>query len=205
MAKEVDTTDTARLRELLGVPIGGIISLDDIEEILSAAPALLDELDALRLENHRLRRNDTNFKIGKMSPSVIGPSDASKDSTISGLLKQAADIEAARDALRARVAELEDIYLDLEGILPSGELGPTSGNFHGWLAARDARMKREGAAEALEKIAKDKHSGGLCRALKVLYSSYENTEAPRDLTITLGLIEGSEVLAEAARLREGGE
>ena len=48
--------------------------------------------------------------------------------------------------------------------------------------------------EALEEIAMDEACGGLCRSLKVLYSSYENTEASRDLTITRGLIEGSAVM-----------
>lgn len=100
-------------------------------------------------------------------------------------------IAAAHNALPALLDELEAAREELREVQNGAAL-----------QARDRRMKLIGAAEELERIAQDREVGGACRRLRVLLCDYEQTEAPRDMTITRAFIEATELLKRAAKLRQ---
>ncbi len=63
-----------------------------------------------------------------------------------------------------------------------------------WLA----QQRREAAAEALERIAKDATAGGKARIVKVIHRM-----DPHLTYTSLGIVEASELMSEAAALRAG--
>ena len=215
------TTDTARLRELLGAATKGPWEADGaqvesesvgiicarrpgheypnsqaqweanrdwIAAIHNAAPALLDELDALRRADDDLERDSAT--VMHMLREALGTRDVHGD--IEGIDRLAKEVKA----LRARVAELEAELSQCRqaiGLLttttPEVEMNGADPvamamKMVDSLADRDARMRKEGAAEWLEKFAADNQER---------YGTYF-VETTTD-----------SLLAEAARLREGGE
>ena len=68
------------------------------------------------------------------------------------------------------------------------------------IAARDARMKAEGAIEALEDIAKDTGvDGGKAYFATVVYREF-----PDLLTTKVGVVEAADIMTKAAELRKKG-
>ncbi len=160
-----NTTETARLRELLGAATKGslhVVAHDggvEVRDVNSrsvadfawhkdavlfvalrdAAPAMLDELDALR-------GKAATYDELKENLPVDWP--CQHPETGVSVLDDVKNLIADRDALRARVAELE------QGIASANT---AAAHYHqkiteaqDGLAARDASMRREGAAEEIE-------------------------------------------------------
>ena len=128
-----NTTDTARLRELLGAATKGPWEVTELETggvfvevesaticrlysprpgdeisvrrqnsaaivaVMNAAPAMLDELDALRA---RVKREIRTWEVEQ--EKAQGANGAALEATANLV-----EVEAERDALRARVADLE--------------------------------------------------------------------------------------------------
>ncbi len=83
-------------------------------ELTSANADLRESLAASEATVARLVGERDNPKIGKAHPTVVYPSDASKDSTICGLLRKCEELTMERDAAEAlsesRRLTLEEAY-----------------------------------------------------------------------------------------------
>ncbi len=124
-------------------------------------------------------------------------------------------IAAAHNALPALLDELEEAReavseesnrwvsvirgIDPEALCDFHDENGSQEYLKAWLAARDARMKREGAAEALEEIAKNAGiDGGKAYIAKVVYREF-----PDLMHTSVGVVDASDLMTAAKRLREG--
>lgn len=121
-----------------------------------------------------------------------------------------AEARKENDFMRLRLAESDKdcVYCDL----PKAEMGRCASGFPGCarsddlfhcaeLTRRDAKQRREGAIEALEGIAKDEGiDGGKAYIAKVVYREF-----PDLMHTSVGVVDASDLMAAAQRLRDGGK
>ena len=194
--------DLAELRRLHEAATKGVFWQEEVafsESCKVHLPALLDELEAAREENERL----TDVIFQGEGIDATGELGITRQNFREWLRERDEEVRK----LKADYQRLEKIRRDLmercermrsmEG-LPLDEIAARQ-------IARDRRQKLIGAAEELERIAQDREVGGMCRRLRVLLCDYEQTEAPRDMTITRAFIEATELLERAAKLRQEAE